>query len=188
MECVDKKLYNFVIKILLRITVLVTAIIVVMSMFSGCSVGHTRTYGDFRFLLGSKAEYMITKYIGKGGDVEIPMYLGESRIPIVSIYGAFSGCKNVTSVKIPNDIKYIDDNAFSDCTGLRSMVLPSNIEYVWDNAFSGCKNLHSVYFEGDAPALGKDVFVGTPSDFTIYYKSDKDGWSDNWNGYHTKAY
>jgi len=43
-------------------------------------------------------------------------------------------------------------------------------------------------FEGAAPELGKNVFAGTPSDFTIYYHAGKEGWSNNWKGYHTATY
>jgi len=186
MEYVDNKICNYVKQRLLRITVGVTAIMLVMSLLSSCTIGRTKHMVDFKYSRGANARMIIIKYIGKGGDVVIPSKIGA---PVASIdEGAFSGCKNMTSVKIPNSIIIINDHSFSTCTGLTSIILPNSIHKVWDNAFSGCKNLHSVYFEGAAPELGKNVFAGTPSDFTIYYHAGKEGWSNNWNGYYTATY
>ena len=54
---------------------------------------------------------------------------------------AFAGCRNLTSVSLPN-IKRVGDHAFN-YTGLRTISLPSALE-VGSMAFADCWNLESV--------------------------------------------
>lgn len=48
---------------------------------------------------------------------------------------AFSGCKYLTKITLPNTIKTIGDNAFCRCDSLQSINIPSSVEYVGENVF-----------------------------------------------------
>ena len=48
---------------------------------------------------------------------------------------AFSGCKYLTKITLPNTIKTIGDNAFYRCESLQSINIPSSVEYVGENVF-----------------------------------------------------
>lgn len=55
--------------------------------------------------------------------------------------GAFSNCKNLTSVKLPSTLKNIYTGAFENCDSLKSIYIPSSIKYIEDYAFLGCNSL-----------------------------------------------
>jgi len=78
-------------------------------------------------------------------------------------YGAFSGCKNLTSVSLPSTLKEIGNEAFSDCTKLSSIVIPENVYEIYSYAFSGCSSLSSVTFKGDLWKIGAAVFKNCTS-------------------------
>ena len=77
------------------------------------------------------------------GDIIIPETITyEDKIfKVTSISDGFSGCKNLKSVRIPNNLSIID-GAFSGCTGLTSIIIPSSVTSI-DRAFYGCKSLAS---------------------------------------------
>lgn len=50
----------------------------------------------------------------------------------------FSGCSNLTSVKLPHTIKYIDGVAFSECPNLESFEIPEGVIYIGTGAFTNC--------------------------------------------------
>jgi hypothetical protein len=54
---------------------------------------------------------------------------------------AFDGCKELTSVTIPEGIESIGIWAFRGCTGLKEVVVPSSVTYLGDAVFSGCTAL-----------------------------------------------
>ena len=64
-------------------------------------------------------------------------------VTTISLF-AFSGCKNVTSVKLPLSLKIIYGGAFSRCTSLSSIKIPANVERISRSAFKDCKSLVSI--------------------------------------------
>ena len=52
-------------------------------------------------------------------------------------YGAFDGCKGLTSIEIPNSVTSIGEEAFSCCTGLTSIEIPNSVTSIGDLAFYG---------------------------------------------------
>jgi hypothetical protein len=76
------------------------------------------------------------KYAGK---VVIPESIkyDEMTYSVTSIGNyAFSRCKDITSISIPNSVKSIGICAFEDCTGLNSISIPSSVTYIGGLAFS----------------------------------------------------
>jgi hypothetical protein len=59
----------------------------------------------------------IIRYIGPGGNVVIPAYIGGGIVQYINS-GAFANCSTVTSITIPASAMYIDSSAFYPCTGL----------------------------------------------------------------------
>lgn len=49
---------------------------------------------------------------------------------------AFSGCKGLVSIKVPNSVKSIGDGAFQD-TGLKSITIGTGVESIGSSLFSG---------------------------------------------------
>ena len=74
--------------------------------------------------------------------------------------GAFSGCTSLTSVILPNSVKYIDEGAFQYCTSLTSVTL-NNVEYIMFSAFQGCRSLTSVTLPSSVKEIGTYAFYGS---------------------------
>ena len=71
--------------------------------------------------------------------------------------GAFSGCKSLQSVTIPNSVTKIGDRAFSACFSLQSVTIPNSVTKIGDGAFLGCNICfficNSTYFQNDDVCL-----------------------------------
>ena len=90
------------------------------------------------------------------GDVVIPEsveYKGKSYKVSSICFGAFSGCRGLTSVTIPNSITSIEGVAFSGCESLNSITIPSSVTTIGEDAFVGTK-----WFDNFPDGL---VYIGT---------------------------
>ncbi len=104
----------------------------------------------FHIILESdgKSAY-IHEYTGTAEDVVVPSHT-KSGIPITYIEsGAFSGNRNIKSVKIPDTVKVIEQNAFWGCTNLFSISLPDSLERIERKAFynTAFYNTSAVWFD-----------------------------------------
>jgi hypothetical protein len=59
-------------------------------------------------------------------------------------YWAFSGCKRIVNIKLPESLELVGRFAFDGCEGLKAIILPINLQYVEDCAFIGCSNLETI--------------------------------------------
>lgn len=97
------------------------------------------------------------------GDVIIPDYVfyDEKQYKVIDIgVAAFQGCRELTSVTIPNSVVAIEFYAFSNCRGLTSVTIPDSVTYIWDHAFEGCKGLTSVIIGNSVIRIGNYAFDG----------------------------
>lgn len=133
---------------------------------------------------------VVTKYVGKGGDVIIPADIDGLRVSAIGnmfqTHGAFQDCTTLVSVVIPEGVTAIHDNAFYSCSNLKTITIPSSVTLIWHCAFVDCHNLQSIYFEGDAPQTGN--YLLNPPLPTIYYHKGTEGWTNPWYGCTTETY
>ena len=68
---------------------------------------------------------------------------------------AFAGLSKLTSVIIPEGMRWIENFCFKDCDALRWIVLPESLMGMENEVFDGCDALTDVFFVGDTvPAYG----------------------------------
>ncbi len=60
----------------------------------------------------------------------------------------FSGCRNLTSITIPDSVRTIETFAFENCSGLTGITIPESIKTIGSGAFSGWKSHQTIYIEG----------------------------------------
>ena len=72
--------------------------------------------------------------------------------------GAFSECRSLTSVDIPDGVTSIDDYAFNYCLSLTSVNIPDGVTSIGDRAFSMCYGLTSVTIPGSVTSIGNYAF------------------------------
>ena len=85
---------------------------------------------------------ILKEYTGPGGDVVIPD--GVTTIDGGLCYGAFSRCRTLELVTIPESAKDIRQGAFYDCYNLRHVELKGPDTVIQDGAFEGCIGLECV--------------------------------------------
>ena len=105
----------------------------------GATVRNGQISGDFVL---NAAGNTIAKYIGDGGEVQIPS--------TVTTIGddAFSGRGDIESVdfSLATSLTTIGNSAFYYCDGLIEIAIPASVTTIGDNAFQYCDNLATVDF------------------------------------------
>ena len=91
------------------------------------------------------------------------------------IWGAFYGCTNLKSIKLPSELTHLGGYTFADCSSLKTIELPSKLSHVERNAFSNCSSLNTITFTGDAPRFYNDVFENVTA--TVYYPINNETWT-----------
>ena len=102
-------------------------------------------------------------YSDYSGDIIIPQtvtYNGKTYTVTSIGWYAFSQCRNMTSVTIPNSVTYIGESAFQDCTGLTSVTIPNSVTYIGSYAFNGCSGLTSITIPNSVTTIGSYAFGG----------------------------
>ena len=104
-------------------------------------------------------------------------------------YRAFSDCRNLTSIVLPNTIKTIESNAFMSCSNLMSITIPYSVTSIGEYAFGNCICLRLITFAGAAcqNAISNTAFANSrnptlnlPNDWD-YAKAPTTN-NETWNG------
>ena len=129
------------------------------------------TVGDLEYTFYNEAKLaMIT-----GRTDSFPSEVKEFTIPSVVSDGensykvfiigpsAFFGCRNLTSITIPEGVTSIGDYAFNNCSGLTEITLPSTLTSIGAWAFQYCSSLTSVSLPSTLTEIGSVAFYGCTS-------------------------
>ena len=80
---------------------------------------------------------------------------------------AFSGCRNLKSITLPEKMTEIGGQAFRNCSSLTEFVIPQGVRFVEDGTFMGCTALQTVTIPKSVERLRKDSFCGCRALTTI---------------------
>lgn len=81
---------------------------------------------------------------------------------VTTMEGAFTNCTALTSITIPNSVENID-GAFSKCTQLTTITLPNSITSIGDHTFFGCSSLKSITIPESVKTIGNEALLGCSS-------------------------
>ncbi len=76
----------------------------------------------------------------------------------ISCY-AFSECKQLKTVVIPDSVRSIGFNAFKKCESLTDVTIPDSLIYIDDQAFWRCSSLKDIRLPDSLIHLGDDAFA-----------------------------
>lgn len=103
------------------------------------------------------------------GNIVIPNTLGGYPVAYIDD-SAFSGCRSITNITIPESVTSIGNSAFYGCTSLVSVTMLDSVTTIGRNAFNYCSNLSDITISNSLTYIGEGAFIGT-----AYYKN-----SSNW--------
>ncbi|MDE6583158.1 MAG: leucine-rich repeat protein, partial [Clostridia bacterium] len=84
--------------------------------------------------------------------------------------GAFSGCTNLSEIRLSKNLRVINSYAFVNCTSLISITLPESLTSVDGSAFLGCTGIKTTNFEGTL-AQWATISFGEGANPIIYSKN-----------------
>ncbi len=101
----------------------------------------------------------ITGYTGEATEIIIPAEI--EGVPVTRIRSsAFYGCKNLTSIHLPDGVTIIGMDAFYGCSKLTSINLPDTVTEIESRAFGDCSSLTSISIPKGVTSIGYSVFSG----------------------------
>ncbi len=90
---------------------------------------------------------------------------------------AFSGCRGLTEVTIPNCVTKIANSAFSGCTALTEITIPDNVANIGEYAFYGCRSLKTIMIGSGVRNIGDYAFNSCSSLSDITFQGTKENWN-----------
>ncbi len=108
------------------------------------------------------------------------------------LYGAFSGCRELTSIAIPDNVTSIGGRAFYACNGLTNITIPDGVTSIGGRAFYLCSGLTSVTIPNSVTSIDYDAFYYCSSLTSITFNGTIAQWNaiskgTDWN-YNTGNY
>ena len=76
---------------------------------------------------------------------------------------AFSSCRGLTSINIPDRVAKIEDWVFNNCSGFTNINIPDSVTSIGENAFGGCSALTSINIPDSVTSIGKYAFSSCSS-------------------------
>ena len=76
---------------------------------------------------------------------------------------AFSDCKKMVSIELPDSLKQIGGSAFYNCTSLTSINIPTKVEAIESSTFYNCKSLETINLNKGLKSIGHHAFYNCSS-------------------------
>ena len=93
---------------------------------------------------------------------------------------AFSDCRSLTNITIPNSVTSIGDDAFDECTSLTNITIPNSVTSIGGKAFLFCRSLTSITIPDSVTSIGYNAFFNCESLTSINVDSNNEKYmSDN---------
>ena len=110
---------------------------------------------DFEYLTVDN-EVTISGYIGQTKTVIIPEQISNKTVTRIG-EEAFRS-KEITSIKMPDSIRFIDRMAFQNCISLETVVLSNALSEIGLRAFENCTKLEQITLPSTLNTLGEEAF------------------------------
>ena len=99
-------------------------------------------------------------------NITIPSTYNGKNVVAISDYG-FADISTLSSINLPNTLKYIGDGAFSNCSNLKTIEIPLSVEEIGSYAFENCSKLNDIYIPDNVESMGYSMIQGCSNVKTI---------------------
>ena len=96
------------------------------------------SYGDLSYEVTDAGDIVITDCRINAEIVEIPSEIDGKSVTSIGEY-AFSSCRSLTEITIPDSVTRIGGYAFYTCTSLTSIMIPDSVTSIGEGAFYVCE-------------------------------------------------
>ena len=86
-------------------------------------------------------------------------------------YRAFWCCSHLARVKIPDTVSEIGEWAFENCSSLTEVTIPNRVKHIKDSTFQFCNSLTNVALGDGITSIGSDAFYYCPKLTNIHVPS-----------------
>ncbi len=139
-------------KLLFGVILLMMLIVLPMSLQASAA---TEGYYTYEITNGEATITDVDEAIS--GDIVIPSELGGCPVTIIGEY-SFSGCSNITSITIPNNVISIETEAFFGCDNIKNVKMGNTVTNIGMSAFYNCYNLESIDIPDSVVSIGQQAF------------------------------
>ena len=87
---------------------------------------------------------------------------------------AFSDCRSIESITIPDSVTNIGYSAFYGCSSLESITIPDGVASIGGSAFQWCSSLESITIPSSVTSIGRSAFEYCSSLTDVYYRGTED--------------
>ena len=101
------------------------------------------------------------------GDVVIPR-VGSDGVMVTDLASAFSDCRLITGVTIPNSVTTIGNLAFNYCVKMESVTIPEGVTSIGESAFAHNEILENITFPSSLKRLQTMAFNSCYSLISVY--------------------
>ena len=101
----------------------------------------------------------ITRYTGNKTKLVIPGKIGGKEVTSIG-WNAFSGCRGLKSITLPEGVTSIRESAFRDCSGLTCITIPEGVTGIESEVFEGCSGLKNITLPKGVTSIGEFAFMG----------------------------
>ena len=129
------------------------------------SIGDGTFYGCSSLPVENNLRYADT-YLVEAVDETLSTYSIKEGTKWIGAY-AFSYCRSLTSITIPNSVTSIGYYAFCKCSSLRSITLSESVMSIGCSAFYGCSSLISITIPNSVTSIGHSAFSRCESLTTV---------------------
>ena len=146
-----RKFFPFLFILLIIISI---CMIPMAGSFAGAPDQEILLCDDCEYIIQKDGTLKLSKYIGPGGDLEIPEELDGMKVTYIGDY-VFYGCNFLTGITIPDSVIGIGNSVFWNCTSLTEITIPDSVKSIGEGAFYGCSSLTGITIPGSVISIGK---------------------------------
>lgn len=84
---------------------------------------------------------------------------------------AFFACEKLSMITLPNSIKSIGKSAFTSCSNLKSITIPEGVTLISQSTFYDCSSLESVVIPSSVTFINPEAFYECPALKSVTVKS-----------------